>query len=148
MIYVMIYITMIYPYLSNTVTTIIHVSQIYCLRMMHCWPVGPLDDQAREEEVARRAEEEKAVEGSGPFLGGASLRFPVWVDWMGDVNPLIIDINIGKLWNIYVYQQRFFSKIGNVCGSESWTFIPLSFCAGKIIELLLLEELPEGNWFY
>jgi len=45
-------------------------------------------------------------------FGGASFRFPVWVDWMDDVNPLIIfnllliDINIGKSWNIYVYQLR------------------------------------------
>ena len=45
-------------------------------------------------------------------FGGASFRFPVWVDWMGDVNIcksfniLLIDINIGKSWNIYVYQLR------------------------------------------
>ena len=46
-------------------------------------------------------------------IGGATnLRFPVWVDWMGDVNIcksfniLLIDINIGKSWNIYVYQLR------------------------------------------
>ena len=62
----------------------------------------------RHERRKSRDEPKKRKRWKAAAFGAATLRCPVWVDWMGDVNPLIIDINIGKSWNIYVYQQRFF----------------------------------------
>jgi hypothetical protein len=68
---------------------------------------------------------------------------------MGDVNIcksfniLLIDINIGKSWNIYVYQLRIVFFCSGYLRLAMFVAVKVGR-AGKIIELLLLEELPEG----